>query len=108
MKTQSFAFGAVATIVVFCAAPALAQTAPDQTPPPGTSAQDNGVYGSQVNPPQHSSPAEKQTTQELNAQSVHGVSQPPAVLNGEAPATNAPAPASTPPASGEPRALNKP
>jgi hypothetical protein len=107
MKTQSFAFGGVAAIVLFCAAPAFAQTAPDQTPPPGTSAQDNGAYGSQVNPPQHSSPAEKQTTQELNAQSVHGVAQPPAVLNGEAPATNAPPPPPAP-ASSDPQAPNKP
>jgi cytoskeletal protein RodZ len=103
MKTQSLAFGGVAAIALFCAAPVFAQTAPDQTPPPGTSSQDNGAYGSQVNPPQHSSQAEKQKTQELNSQSVDGTTQSPANLNGEAPATNAPSSTSN-----EPHPPNKP
>jgi hypothetical protein len=106
MKTQDFAFGVVATIVLFCAAPAFAQTAPDQTPPPGTSSRDNGAYGSEVNPPQHSSAAEKQKTQELNAQAVQGSAQSPAILNGQAPATSDPTPIT--PASNDPQSPGKP
>ena len=97
MKTQSFAFGGVAAIALSFATPVFAQSAPDQTPPPGTSSQDNGAYGSQVNPPQHSSPAEKQKTQELNAQSIQGTPQSPASLNGEAPVTNEPSSGSNDP-----------
>jgi hypothetical protein len=103
MKTQCLAFGGVAAIALFCAAPVFAQTAPDQTPPPGTSSQDSGAYGSQVNPPQHSSRAEKQKTQELNLQSVRGTPQSPASLNGDAPATNAPTSAPN-----DPQSPNKP
>ncbi len=106
MKTQSFAFGGVAAIALFCAAPVFAQTAPDQTPPPGTSSQDKGAYGSEVNPPQYSSPAEKQKTQELNAQSVHGTPQSPATLNGEAPPTSAPS-AAPPPPTPDPQSPNR-
>jgi hypothetical protein len=107
MKTKNLALGGAAIIALaglmsFMPAPLFAQTAPDQTPPPGTSSQDNGLYGSQVNPPQVSSPAEKQETRKLNSQAVDGTTQSPAVLNGEAPATNT----QTPPA--DPQSSNMP
>lgn len=92
MKTKNLALSGVAAVALMFAAPAFAQTAPDQTPPPGTSSQDGGAYGSQVNPPQYSSPAEKQETNHLNAQGVDGTTQSPAALNGEAPANGAPKP----------------
>src|ERR1700733_12970872 len=63
-----------------------AQPGSEATQP--TSSQDGGLYGSQVNPPQYSTPAEKQQTKQLNDQSVTGTTTPPAVLNGEAPTTN--------------------
>src|ERR1700722_3802837 len=78
MKTQYLSLSGVAAIALICTTQAFAQTAPDQTPPPGTSSQDNGLYGSEVNPPQYSSPAEKQKTQELNSQAVGGTAQSPA------------------------------
>jgi hypothetical protein len=90
METKNLA--GFATIALVAAVPAFAQMSPAQTPPPGTSSQDNGLYGSQVNPPQVSSPAEKQETQQLNAQAIDGTTQSPTVLNGEAPATHAPTP----------------
>jgi hypothetical protein len=108
MKTKNLALSGVAALALLVAVPGFAQVAP----PPGTSSQDNGLYGSQVNPPQVSSPAEKKETNQLNAQGVDGTTQSPAVLNGEAPAPNAPTnaavqtPPPAPPAAGSPQASN--
>jgi hypothetical protein len=96
MNTRKLALGGVAALALALAAsPMLAQTAqsPASAPAPqatssmpGTSSQDNGLYGSQVNSPQYSSPAAKQKTKQLNQQGVDGTTASPAVLNGEAPA----------------------
>jgi hypothetical protein len=88
MKTKTLALGggaiiALAGIISFMPTPILAQT----------SSQDNGLYGSQKNQPQYSSPAEKQQTRALNLDAISGTNQSPASLNGEAPAVAAPAPA---------------
>jgi hypothetical protein len=96
MNRKTLPLGGAATLALLLTVPALAQTSPGVAPPPGTSAQDGGLYGSQVNPPQVSSPAEKQETRQLNAQAVDGTAQPPAALNGEAPVTNPPVPDSAP------------
>ena len=97
MNTRKLALGGVAALALaFTASPMLAQST--QTPAqasqatssmPGTSSQDGGLYGSQVNSPQYSSPAAKQETKDLNQQGVDGTTASPAVLNGEAPAAKA-------------------
>lgn len=83
MTTKKFVLGSACAAALVgalsvVAAPGFAQT----------SSQDNGAYGSQVNPPQYSTPAEKQQTKQLNDQAAQGTTASPAVLNGEAPATN--------------------
>jgi hypothetical protein len=100
MNTRKFALGGVAALALALSASTLsaqtAQTAqPSNAAPnatssmPGTSSQDNGLYGSQVNSPQYSSPAAKQETKQLNQQGVTGTTASPAVLNGQAPAAKA-------------------
>ena len=100
MNTRKFALGGVAALALaFSASQLVAQTTP-ATPPsnpapnatssmPGTPPQDGGLYGSQVNSPQYSSPAAKEKTKELNQQGVSGTTASPAVLNGQAPASQA-------------------
>jgi hypothetical protein len=100
MNTRNFALGGVAALALaFSASQLAAQTAqPSSDAPapqatssmPGTSSQDGGLYGSQVHSPQYSSPAAVQKTKQLNEQGVNGTTVSPAVLNGEAPATQPP------------------
>jgi hypothetical protein len=100
MNSRKLALGGVAALALaFSASTLLAQSTPQSSQPapnatssmPGTSSQDGGLYGSQVNSPQYSSPAAKQETKDLNEQGVNGTTASPAVLNGQAPATQ-PAP----------------
>ena len=94
MNTKKLALGGVAALALALAAsPMLAQTSAQPAPQatssmPGTSSQDGGLYGSQVNSPQVSSPSAKAETQKLNEQSIDGTTASPAVLNGEAPAAS--------------------
>jgi len=95
MKTKRLALGGAATLALACMVSFM--------PVPGfaqTSSQDNGAYGSQHNPPQYSSPAEKQQTRALNENSTSGTTQSPASLNGETPPVSPPAaaPPASPPA----------
>jgi len=80
MKTTNLALGgaaiiALAGIISFVPTSLLTQT----------SSQDNGLYGSQKNQPQVSSPAEQAQTRALNLKYGDGTTQSPASLNGEAP-----------------------
>ncbi len=98
MNTRKFALGGVAALALALSTASLLaqteQTSPPPSPPaalappssPPNSSQDSGLYGSQVNPPQYSSPAAKQETKQLNKQGVDGTPVSPAVLNGQAPA----------------------
>jgi hypothetical protein len=103
MRTSSFLRSSVAATVIAGAfsldGPAYAQQQPGYEqgyaqqqpatqPTQPNSSQDGGLYGSQVNPPQYSTPAEKQETRSLNDQSVDGTTASPAVLNGQTPASN--------------------
>jgi hypothetical protein len=90
MKTKNLALGgaailALAALVSLLPVPTFAQT----------SSQDHGLYGSQFNQPQVSSPAERQQTRALNLRAAGGTTQSPASLNGGA-TTAAPSPASGP------------
>ena len=101
MNTRNLALSGVAALALALSAAQLSAQTTQQTTPsnapapqatssmPGTSSQDGGLYGSQVNSPQYSSPAAVQETKQLNQQGVDGTTASPAVLNGEAPAAKA-------------------
>lgn len=94
MSMNRFLLGSVAAIALTGAlslsAVAQSTSAPQQQPQPTVpnSSQDGGAYGSQVNPPQYSTPAEKQDTRALNDKAAGGTTTSPAVLNGQTPATS--------------------
>jgi hypothetical protein len=94
MSMNRFLLSSVAAIALTGAlslgAVAQSTSAPQQQPQPQptmpNSSQDGGAYGSQVNSPQYSTPAEKQETRSLNDKASQGTTASPAVLNGQAPA----------------------
>jgi hypothetical protein len=82
MKLRDLALGGAAAILLLVGTPVLAQTAPSN----------GGLHGWQGNPPQVSSPAEKEETRKLNLQAVNGTTESPAALNGESSDISAGAP----------------